>query len=165
MRPALALFGLLVISPAAFADDPQLYRWTDAQGVVHYSDQPPAETAPDLKTSDMPAFPVVDQAKLDQEQAALLAEAAALQQLAQAQAAAQAAARLAAAELAARQTPPPVPATDDSHSSSPIYVSSAFVPRIYRANLYLPAGHRAPAPCARTPQFLHSTSISLLRKP
>ncbi|HEY1774221.1 MAG TPA: DUF4124 domain-containing protein [Gammaproteobacteria bacterium] len=127
-----------LLSRASLADNSQLYRWTDAQGVVHYSDQPPQQPVADLKTSDLPEFPAVDQAKLDKEQAALFAEAAALQQLAQTQAQAQADARLAAAALAADQVPAIVPATDDSYTPEPIYVSSAFVPRAYRANLYLP---------------------------
>jgi hypothetical protein len=82
--------------------------------------------------------------KVDKQQAALLAQAVALQQLANAQAAAQAEARAAAAQLAALQTSPVAPAVDDSYSPAPIYVDSAFVPRAYRANLYLPrhpAGH------------------------
>lgn len=163
MKTALALLGLLALAPAAFADDPQMYKWTDAQGTVHYSDQPPKEAVADLTSSDIPVFPAVDQAQVDKEQAALLAQAAALQQLAQAQAAAQADARLAAEQLAALQAPTLAPATDNSYSPAPIYVSSAFVPRSYRTNLYLlrrPAGHVSmDRPLPRHP------AISLLSKP
>ena len=135
LLPLLAL-GL---SAAAMADDPQLYKWTDTQGTVHYSDQPPAQPAPDLTTSDIPTFPAVDPVKLAQEQAALLAQVAALQQLTQAQMAQQAQALALAreqVELAAAQ--------DQPAPAEPIYISSAFVPRIYRTNLY--TSHRPPAP-------------------
>ena len=163
MKTALTLLGLLALSPAAFADNPQLFKWTDAQGVIHYSDQPPAQPAPDLKTSDMPVFPAVDQAKLDKEQAALLAEAAALQQLTLTQAKAQADAQLAAAELAA-QVPLAAPATDGPSSPAPIYVASAFVPRSYRANLYLPRRTSGHAVSRMHPSFGHP-AISVLSKP
>jgi len=156
------LLAALWLPTVVLADDPQLYRWTDAQGVIHYSDQPPTQPATDLATSAMPVFPAVDQAKLDQEQAALLAQAAALQQLVQAQAAAQAAARLAAAELAAQEAPPVVPATDDSYSPAPIYVNSAFVPRIYRANLYIPHHHGG---SRSSPGLPSRPAISVLRPP
>jgi hypothetical protein len=151
------------LSSAVLADNAQLYKWTDAQGVIHYSDQPPTQAVTDLATSDIPVFPAVDQAQVDKEQAALLAQAAALQQLAAARAAADSQARIAAAQEAAVQ-PQPTVSTDDVDAVAPIYVSSAFVPRIYRANLYLPrrpAGHvismRHPSP--RRP------AISLLSKP
>jgi|GEM_PF-6139107 len=159
-----AALAAALLSPALLADNPQLYTWTDAQGVVHYSDQPPTQPAADLKTSDLPEFPAVDQAKLDKEQAALLAQAAALQQLAQAQAQALAAERLAAAQSAAAQQPAVVPAADDSYPPAPIYVSSAFVPRAYRANLYLPhrqSGHTVP----KTRPLTSRPAISLLSRP
>jgi hypothetical protein len=138
----------LMLAAASFsslvhADDTQLYRWTDTQGVIHYSDQPPTQAVADLATTSIPVFPAIDQAKVDKEQAALLAQAAALQQLAAAQAAADAQARIAAAQQVAAQ-PQPAVSTEDVDTVAPIYVSSAFVPRIYRANLYLPrrpAGH------------------------
>jgi hypothetical protein len=137
------LLAAASLSPAVLADDTQLYKWTDTQGVIHYSDQPPTQAVADLATRPIPVFPAVDQAKVDKEQAALLAQAAALQQLTAAQAAADAQARIAAAQQAAAQ-PQPAVSTDDVDTLAPIYVSSAFVPRIYRANLYLPhrpAGH------------------------
>jgi hypothetical protein len=136
-----ALFSAaMFLTPAVMADTPQLYKWTDAQGVVHYSDQPPKQPAADLQTSDLPAFPAVDQGKVDEEQAALLAQALALQQLAQAQALALAAARAAAGGSAEVQ--PAAVLSDDSYSPAPIYMDSAFVPRAYRANLYV--SHRVP---------------------
>lgn len=39
-RPTLLLLGLLTLAPAALATD--VYVWTDASGVKHYSDSPPA---------------------------------------------------------------------------------------------------------------------------
>lgn len=151
-------------SPAVLADNPQLYTWTDPQGVVHYSDRPPAQPAADLKTSDLPEFPPVDQAKLDQQQAALLAEVAALQRLAEAQAQAQAEARLAAAQSAAQEPPPAAPTTDEPSSTAPIYVDSAFVPRIYRANLYLPRRGRDHG-ASRARPTPSRPAISLLSRP
>lgn len=139
----IALIAVLACS-AAHADNPQMYRWTDPQGVIHFSDQPPKEPAADLTTSDIPVFPAVDQAKVDEEQAALLAQAAALQRLAAAQAAADAQTSIAATQEAAAQPQTEAVTTDDSDYPAPIYVTSAFVPRSYRRNLYLaqrPAGH------------------------
>ena len=164
MKPALALFGLLALAPAVFADAPQMYKWTDAQGVVHYSDQPPKQAVADLTSSDIPVFPAVDQAKLDKEQAALLAQAVALQQLAQAQAAALADARVAAAQLAALQAPSATPATDDSYSPAPIYVASAFVPRSYRRNLYVPNRPAAHSVALQHP-LPSRPAVSILQKP
>jgi hypothetical protein len=160
-----AALAVALLSQAALADDSQLYTWTDAQGVVHYSDQPPTQPVADLKTSDLPQFPAVDQAKLDKEQAALLAQTAALQQLAEAEAQAQAEARLAAAQSTAAQQPAPVvPAADESYSPAPIYVDSAFVPRVYRANLYLP--HRSPERAAsRARPSPGRPAISVLQRP
>jgi hypothetical protein len=127
----------MLLAPAVLADNPQLYKWTDAQGVMHYSDQPPKQPATDLNTSDMPVFPVVDQAKIDKEQAALLAQVVAMQRLAQVQAASQAESEAAAEQMAELQSQSFSAADDGSYSPEPIYVNSAFVPRAYRANLYL----------------------------
>lgn len=138
------LFGAAsLLAPAVLADAPQLYKWTDLQGVVHYSDQPPKQPAADLQTSDLPVFPVPDQAQVDRQQAALLAEAAALRQLTQAQAQADAVARarVAAQRSAAAQAQAEVPVEDGSYSPAPVYVDPAFVPRAYRANLHV--FHRA----------------------
>jgi hypothetical protein len=41
--PALVLASALVAMPA-LAQQATVYKWTDEQGVVHYSDQPPAHT-------------------------------------------------------------------------------------------------------------------------
>lgn len=57
MKP-LALIALLTLCAAAQAG--QLYRWTDADGHVHYTDQPPpanAKTAESKKLGDKPADP------------------------------------------------------------------------------------------------------------
>jgi len=166
LLPLLALG----ISALAMADEPQLYRWTDAQGTVHYSDQPPAQPASDLTASDIPSFPPVDPVKLAQQQADLLAQVAALQQLTQAQLAQQAQAAALAqqrAELAALQAGQAVQGqAAEAASAEPIYVSSAFVPRVYRANLYLPASHRMSAPHPRVAPPLSTRSPgSLSLKP
>jgi len=44
----LLFFGALALVPHAHAD---LYKWTDAQGKVHYSDQPPTVKAQVIKNS------------------------------------------------------------------------------------------------------------------
>lgn len=40
--------GLLALAPHAHAE---LYKWTDAQGKVHYTDQPPTVSAQTIKNS------------------------------------------------------------------------------------------------------------------
>lgn len=46
---AAALSLILVTAPVAMAQDASVYKWVDAQGVPHYSDQPPADaTAEEL---------------------------------------------------------------------------------------------------------------------
>jgi hypothetical protein len=152
------------LAPAVFADNPQIYKWTDTHGVIHYSDHPPQQTAPDLTAADLPVFPPVDQAKVDERLARLVAQATALQQLTQVQAAAQADARVAAAQLAALQAPPVAPATDESYSPAPIYVRSAFVPHVYRANLYLPHRPASHAISMNRP-FASHPAVSLSPKP
>ena len=75
-------FLLAALLPAlAAADNPQMYKWTDADGVLHYSDQPPKQPAADLKTLDIPQFPAVDPAQLAARQAEQSAELKSLQQL------------------------------------------------------------------------------------
>jgi hypothetical protein len=141
-----------------------MYKWTDTNGVIHYSDKPPTEAAVDLQTMDVPSFPASDPAKLAADQAALLAQTQAVQQLLQAQTAQQAQAKALAqqqarldAEIAALQQPQSQP------ELQPIYITSAFVPRAYRANLYLP--HRMPtAPHSARP-LPDRPAISLLHKP
>lgn len=44
----LLFLGLLALAPRAHAE---LYKWTDAQGKVHYTDQPPTVSAQTIKNS------------------------------------------------------------------------------------------------------------------
>src|SRR3989442_101285 len=44
--------GFLIVSAASPAD--VIYRWRDAQGVLHYSDTPPGEGARDVKMLKVP---------------------------------------------------------------------------------------------------------------
>jgi hypothetical protein len=44
----LLFLGLLALAPHAHAE---LYKWTDAQGKVHYTDQPPTVSAQTIKNS------------------------------------------------------------------------------------------------------------------
>jgi len=43
-------FLALVATTSAFAASGQVYKWTDAQGVVHYSDAPPPTTQSNVQT-------------------------------------------------------------------------------------------------------------------
>lgn len=154
MKKILVLLTLLcgtAFMAAAFADGQSIYKWTDSDGTVHYSDKPP-ETAPaDLTTLDLPALPPQDPAKVAADQAAEVASTAATLKLLQAQLALQQQQlnlQLQQAQLQAVTTPVPAEAgTADMDSADavlpvyPIYVRSAFVPHVYRRNLYLP--HRA----------------------
>ncbi len=44
------IFLALAATSAAFAANGQVYKWTDAQGVVHYSDAPPPTTQSNVQT-------------------------------------------------------------------------------------------------------------------
>lgn len=137
------LFCLVLLLPAAaLADSPPVYKWTDATGVIHYSDRPPLEAAMDAVTLDLPPLPPQDPAAIAARQAALLAQLAGLQQLQQsrdiqrqqAAALARQQAELTAALAALQQA--------QSAPGPLIYSTSAFVPAIYRRNLYI--HHRHP---------------------
>ncbi len=72
MRRSLMLLALLVsvsLGGQALAQD-RVYRWTDAEGHVHYSDKPRAPDAPEAKPAPAEAK---DQALLDQAQQAFAA--------------------------------------------------------------------------------------------
>jgi Skp family chaperone for outer membrane proteins len=164
MKTLLLLLSLLVLAPTAFADT-QVYKWTDVDGVVHYSDKPPLQGAADLQSTDMPSFPAPDPAQIAAHQAQLDADAQAAQKLLQTQLDQEAQAKALAmqqaeldAELAAQQQAASQPVAE------PIYVNSASVPRAYRANLYLPrhSGSSGSHPARSAPS---RPPISLLQKP
>lgn len=50
--------------PPANAGDLPIYKWTDARGVVHYSDKPPASATPDQYLLNLPKLPPVDPHKI-----------------------------------------------------------------------------------------------------
>ena len=50
MTRTIIFMGLCLAASAAFAGNGQVYKWTDAQGVVHYSDAPPPNTQPNVQT-------------------------------------------------------------------------------------------------------------------
>jgi len=54
------LFFVAVVSTSVHAD---LYKWTDAQGKVHYSDQPPTAKAQIIKNSAAGQADITSQAK------------------------------------------------------------------------------------------------------
>ncbi len=60
MKILLALTVLLFYAAPAAAE---MYRWVDAQGKVHYSDQPPAEKPKSSKTLNIPNQPVAPAAE------------------------------------------------------------------------------------------------------
>lgn len=143
MQPYLFCLALL-LPAAALADSPPVYKWTDATGVIHYSDKPSADTAMDVQTLDLPPLPPQDPAAIATQQASLLAQLATLQQLQQSQdLQRQQAAALARqqaeleATLAALQQ-----AQTEAETGPRIYSTSAFVPAVYRRNLYI--HHRHP---------------------
>lgn len=145
-KPLLLLSAFLfaaLSSAAVFADDSAVYKWTDAQGVVHYSDKPPKEGAADLQTLDLPPLPPQDPAKIAAEQAALAASTAALMQQQQTQAALQQqqlALALQQAQLQATLAALQQPQADEVQVA-PIYAINAgsrFIPRSFRRNLYVP---------------------------
>lgn len=164
-RIALLLIPLMLaaLPPLASADAQTVYKWTDADGVLHYSDKPPKDGVADLQTMDLPTLPPQDPAKIAADQAALAASTAALVQQQQAEDALQQReeelalerAQLAAEEQALQQNAAPA----ESVPVYPIYANSDFIPRSYRRNLYAPhhfQEHRAlpvmrPAPTASRP--------------
>ena len=149
MKNVFLLLGLLTLAPAAFADAPQVYKWTDATGVIHYSDKPPVQAAADLQSMDMPSFPAPDPAEIAAHQAQLDAEARTAQQLLQAQLAEQAQSRALALQQAQLEAAAAAQQQADSGPAvQPIYVDSVFVPRAYRANLYV---HHRPASSSSQP--------------
>lgn len=163
MKSLLAFLFLASLAQAALADGATLYKWTDAQGVIHYSDQPPVQPAADLQSTDMPSFPVQDPAQIAAHQAQLVAQAQAAQKLLQAQLEQQA--ELAA--LAAQQAALEAELADQQQAASqsvpePIYVNSAFVPRAYRANLYVPHFYHD---SHRTDTVPSRPAIAVLHKP
>lgn len=138
----LALAAAL-FSAVASADSQAVYKWTDDQGVVHYSDKPPKEATHNLQTLDLPAFPPQDPAKIAADQAALAASTAALVQRQQAEQALQQRDEELALERAQLQAVQESLRRDAAASSQPapvyaIYANSPFIPRSYRRNLYVP---------------------------
>ncbi|HEV2111052.1 MAG TPA: DUF4124 domain-containing protein [Gammaproteobacteria bacterium] len=140
---ALSILALLAasFSAVAFADGQSVYKWTDALGVVHYSDKPPTEAAPDLQSMDLPAFPPQDPAKIAAEQAALTASTAALVQQQQAEEALQQRAEELALERAQLQATQEALRLDAEAAAQPapvyaIYADSPFIPRSFHRNMF-----------------------------
>lgn len=143
------LLGLLLIpvaavllSAAARADDQAIYKWTDAQGVLHYSDKPPKESAADLHTLDLPPLPPQDPAKIATAEAAQAAGTTALLRELQAETLLQqqqAALATQQAELQAALDAQQQPDGADVEAAPvyPLYADSPLIPRAYRRNLYL----------------------------
>lgn len=62
MRQFLTIFSMLALATAAQAG---VSRWVDAEGKVHYSDQPPPATAKSQKTLDLKAGPALPKSAPD----------------------------------------------------------------------------------------------------
>lgn len=146
MKRLLALTTVLLFaslfSAAVLADDQTVYKWTDAQGTVHYSDKPPAQAMPDLQTMDLPAFPPQDPAKIAADQAALAASTAALIQRQQAEEALHQRDEELALEKAQLEAAREALKQDAAAAAQPapvyaIYANSPSIPRFYRRNLYI----------------------------
>ena len=141
----LALILCATFTASAFADQP-IYKWTDSNGTLHYSDKPPARATSDLQTMDLPAFPPQDPAKIAADQAALAAGTAALLKQLQAEDTLRQQ-EMALAERQA-QLQAAIDAADEQDNElevvpvNAIYVNSPFLPRAYRRNLYGPHLHR-----------------------
>lgn len=50
MKSKLLLLTLLCAAASAYAVEGQVYKWTDAAGIVHYSDAPPPKDAQNVQT-------------------------------------------------------------------------------------------------------------------
>jgi Domain of unknown function (DUF4124) len=49
MKRTIFFLALSAATAGAYAAGGQVYKWTDAQGVVHYSDAPPGNTEPNVQ--------------------------------------------------------------------------------------------------------------------
>jgi hypothetical protein len=59
----LAFCLLVLLSAGALAADLPVYKWTDSQGVLHYSDTPPKD-ATSVTVMDLPELPPLDPEKV-----------------------------------------------------------------------------------------------------
>jgi len=76
---SLIFFFSALLSAGAWADHLKVYKWTDAQGLLHYSDKPPLEAAADMQTLQFD-LPPVDTEKLAASEAEMARLSAALRQ-------------------------------------------------------------------------------------
>lgn len=60
------LFGALIMSVSLCAQAAQLYRWTDSDGKVHYTDEPPPKTAKNVEHKTLSGN-VIESAKMSYE--------------------------------------------------------------------------------------------------
>jgi Domain of unknown function (DUF4124) len=71
LSTTLLLFGFAasLSSTAVLADGQQIYKWTDSQGVVHYSDKAPVKTDQLVTLMTLAELPAVDTQTVAQNQA------------------------------------------------------------------------------------------------
>ncbi len=65
----LIVLTAVLFSTAAFADGQQIYKWTDSQGVVHYSDKAPVNSAHSVQQITLSVLPAPDPQSEAQNQA------------------------------------------------------------------------------------------------
>lgn len=67
----LIAFIVALFSAGVFADDQQIYKWVDSQGIVHYSDKAPTKPKPEqnLKQITLPVLPTPDPQAAAEDQA------------------------------------------------------------------------------------------------
>lgn len=140
--PILCLLTMLALLPRlALADSPQVYKWTDAAGIIHYSDKPPAQAVADVQTLDLPALPPQDPVELAARQTALLTQIETLRKL---EAGADQQSRVAELERKQAELEAELAAVQQAQSEpvvEPLIYTSAFVPAAYRRNLYVSHRH------------------------
>lgn len=169
MLSSLALLAAL-FSAAAFADGQTVFKWTDTQGVVHYSDKPPAVATADLQTMDLPAFPPQDPAKLAADQAALAASTLALVQQQQAEEALQQREEALTLERDQLQAAQEALRQDAAAAAEPapvyaIYANSPFIPRSFHRNLFEHHHFEARRPVSAGIAVTQRPSLPVVRKP
>lgn len=160
-----SLLALALIVPSlALADNAQVCKWIDANGVIHYSDRPPADGSL-VETLDLPALPPQDPTEIAARQALVVSQLAALQQAAQADALQQRTADMARqqAELQAELDTLRAAAQSSTPPAAPLITASPFVPASYRVNLY--RFHGRPDRDDRDDHHRDRPPVSLLRAP
>lgn len=65
----LIVLAATLFSTTVYADGQQIYKWTDSQGVVHYSDKAPVKAEQPVTTMELAELPALDAQSQAQNQA------------------------------------------------------------------------------------------------